>query len=174
MARCTSRSARSWTSPARATRSKRTISARGRIRVTARLVRVADGTQLWTSQFDDELRDILALQDSISERVTRELALQLSDAEKERLTKKFFDTIGPFIGVNKDIPAPDVNTGAREMAWALDRLRKQLGYWEHGIVTGKPLELGPEHGHLQEPALEILRQCAGHLALPGGPIPCHR
>ena len=62
----------------------------------------------------------------------------LSDAEKERLTKKFFDTIYPFIGVNKDIPAPDVNTGPREMAWGLDRMRKRAGFWEYGILTGKP------------------------------------
>lgn len=70
----------------------------------------------------------------------------LSNAEKERLTKKFFDTIYPFIGVNKDIPAPDVNTGPREMAWGLDRMRKRAGFWEHGILTGKPLALGGSPG----------------------------
>jgi glutamate dehydrogenase/leucine dehydrogenase len=70
----------------------------------------------------------------------------LSDAEKERLTKKFFDTLYPFIGVNKDIPAPDVNTGPREMAWGLDRIRKHAGFWEYGILTGKPLTLGGSPG----------------------------
>ena len=70
----------------------------------------------------------------------------LSEAEKERLTKKFFDTIHPFIGVYKDIPAPDVNTGGREMAWGLDRMRKSSGHWEYAILTGKPIELGGSLG----------------------------
>lgn len=70
----------------------------------------------------------------------------LSIQEKERLTKKFFETLHPFIGVNKDIPAPDVNTGAREMAWGLDRMRKTTGFWEYGILTGKPVELGGSLG----------------------------
>ena len=70
----------------------------------------------------------------------------LSEAEKERLTKQFFQTLHPFIGINKDIPAPDVNTGAREMAWGLDRMRKLTGFWEYGILTGKPIELGGSLG----------------------------
>ena len=70
----------------------------------------------------------------------------LSEAEKERLTKKFFETLHPFIGVNKDIPAPDVNTGPREMAWGLDRMRKSTGFWEYAILTGKPVELGGSPG----------------------------
>ena len=68
----------------------------------------------------------------------------LSDSEKERLTKKFFDTPHPFIGVNKDIPVPVVNTGAREMAWGLDRMRKSMRFWEYGILTGKPKRLGEQ------------------------------
>ncbi len=70
----------------------------------------------------------------------------LSPAEKERLTKKFFEMLYPFIGVNKDIPAPDVNTGPREMAWGLDRMRKHAGFWEYGILTGKPITLGGSPG----------------------------
>ena len=63
----------------------------------------------------------------------------LSEAEKERLTKKFFETIHPFIGVFKDIPAPDVNTGGREMAWGLDRMRKSTGHWEYAILQRRPV-----------------------------------
>ena len=70
----------------------------------------------------------------------------LSDAEKERLTKKFFDELYPFIGTNKDIPAPDVNTGSREMAWGLDRIRRSAGFWDYGILTGKPVNLGGSPG----------------------------
>lgn len=61
----------------------------GRIRVTARMVRVADGALLWSSQFDEKLTDIFAVQDSISERVTGALAVKLSPVEKERLAKSY-------------------------------------------------------------------------------------
>jgi glutamate dehydrogenase/leucine dehydrogenase len=66
----------------------------------------------------------------------------LSVGEKERLTKQYFQTLYHFIGPNRDIPAPDVNTGWREMAWGLDRMRKMSGKWEYPILTGKPLHLG--------------------------------
>jgi len=71
---------------------------------------------------------------------------RLAEREKERLTKKFFETLHPFLGINRDIPAPDVNTGPREMAWGLDRMRKSTGFWEYGILTGKPIELGGSLG----------------------------
>lgn len=70
----------------------------------------------------------------------------LSELEKERLTKQFFQSLHPFIGPTTDIPAPDVNTGAREMAWGLDRLRKLTGHWEYATVTGKPIDLGGSLG----------------------------
>jgi DNA-binding winged helix-turn-helix (wHTH) protein/TolB-like protein/Flp pilus assembly protein TadD len=60
-----------------------------RIRVTTRLVSVSDGKQLWAGQFDEEATDLFAVQDSISERVARELALELTAEEKERLVKRY-------------------------------------------------------------------------------------
>ncbi len=59
-----------------------------RIRVTARVVRVDDGALLWSSQFDEKLTDIFAVQDSISERVAGALAVKLAGEEKARLTKR--------------------------------------------------------------------------------------
>lgn len=88
----------------------------------------------------------------------------LSLAEKERLTKQFFQTLRPFIGVNTDIPAPDVNTGAREMAWGLDRMRKLAGYWEYGIVTGKPIELGGSLGRNSATGRGCIYVVAAYLA----------
>jgi len=58
-----------------------------KIRVTVRLVRVADGAPIWASQLDDKLTDIFAVQDSISERVAGVLALKLSGEEKTQLAK---------------------------------------------------------------------------------------
>ena len=59
-----------------------------RIRVTVRLLSVADGAAVWTGQFDEPFTDIFAVQDAISEQVTRALALRLSAGEKRRLAKR--------------------------------------------------------------------------------------
>lgn len=59
-----------------------------KIRVTVRLVRVADGAPIWTSQFDEKPADIFAVQDSISERVTAALAIKLTSGEQRGLTKR--------------------------------------------------------------------------------------
>jgi serine/threonine-protein kinase len=60
-----------------------------RIRVTARLLRVGDGEQLWAGQFDEKMTDIFAVQDSISEKVAAALALRLTGEERERLRKRY-------------------------------------------------------------------------------------
>ncbi len=62
-----------------------------KIRVTVRLVRVADGAPMWTNQFDENMKDIFRVQDSISERVAGSLALKLTGEEKERLAKSHTD-----------------------------------------------------------------------------------
>ena len=59
-----------------------------RVRVSARLVRVADERQLWAGQFDEAFTDIFALQTSISEQVTRSLALTLTPGERTRLVRR--------------------------------------------------------------------------------------
>ncbi len=70
----------------------------------------------------------------------------LSLAEKERLTKRFAMTLVDDIGPDKDIPAPDVNTGEREMAWIIDSWRMIHGRYDRGVVTGKPISLGGSQG----------------------------
>jgi serine/threonine-protein kinase len=59
-----------------------------KIRVTVRLVRIADGAQLWAAQFDERLTDIFRVQDAISERVAAALAVKLTGEEKQRLVKR--------------------------------------------------------------------------------------
>ena len=68
-----------------------------------------------------------------------------SKTELERISRKFFRAIDPIIGVNIDIPAPDVNTNAQIMSWFMDEYSQVHGYTP-GIVTGKPLELGGSEG----------------------------
>ena len=70
----------------------------------------------------------------------------LSLAEKERLTKKFAIMLSRDIGPDTDIPAPDVNTGAQEMAWMVDACRMTSGSFHRAMVTGKPLDLGGSVG----------------------------
>src|SRR5215813_325188 len=59
-----------------------------RVRVNARLVRVADGTALWAEQFDVKVGDIFSIQDAISQRLTSTLSLKLTGEEKELLSKR--------------------------------------------------------------------------------------
>ena len=68
-----------------------------------------------------------------------------SKTELERISRKFFRAIDPIIGVNIDIPAPDVNTNAQVMSWFMDEYSQTHGYTP-GLVTGKPLELGGSEG----------------------------
>ena len=70
---------------------------------------------------------------------------EYSKIELERISRKFFRAIDPIIGVNVDIPAPDVNTNAQVMSWFMDEYSQTHGYTP-GIVTGKPLELGGSEG----------------------------
>ena len=68
----------------------------------------------------------------------------MSQAEIERMTRKFVQKIHEFIGPDKDIPAPDVNTNAQMMAWIMDEYSKFHGF-SPAVVTGKPVSL---HGSL--------------------------
>ncbi|MCD6243800.1 MAG: Glu/Leu/Phe/Val dehydrogenase, partial [Candidatus Korarchaeota archaeon] len=71
---------------------------------------------------------------------------KLSLNELERLTRRYAYAIAPIIGINVDIPAPDVYTSPREMAWIMDTYSMLKGYPEPGIITGKPLEIGGSEG----------------------------
>jgi glutamate dehydrogenase/leucine dehydrogenase len=70
----------------------------------------------------------------------------LKNGEKERATRAFARRLLPYIGPEFDIPAPDVNTGAREMAWIADEYGHHVGHPEPAVITGKPIELGGSLG----------------------------
>ena len=69
----------------------------------------------------------------------------MSMGEKQRLTRRFTSAISYVLGVNRDVPAPDVNTDAQTMAWMMDAYSGRYGYTP-AIVTGKPVELGGSYG----------------------------
>jgi glutamate dehydrogenase (NAD(P)+) len=69
----------------------------------------------------------------------------LSEQERERLTRRFTSMISYVLGVNRDVPAPDMGTDAQTMAWMMDAYSARYGYTP-AIVTGKPVELGGSYG----------------------------
>ncbi|MEK9951346.1 MAG: Glu/Leu/Phe/Val dehydrogenase [Curvibacter sp.] len=71
---------------------------------------------------------------------------QLSMSELERITRRYTSEIGIIIGPERDIPAPDVNTNERIMAWMMDTYSMNVGATSTGVVTGKPLSLGGSLG----------------------------
>ena len=71
---------------------------------------------------------------------------EMSQQELERLSRGFIKEIAPHIGVDKDIPAPDVYTNPQVMAWMLDEYENITGRKEPGMITGKPIELGGSLG----------------------------
>jgi glutamate dehydrogenase (NAD(P)+) len=71
---------------------------------------------------------------------------KLSVGELERLTKAYTTALVDIFGVNKDIPAPDMGTGKREMAWFLSTYSALVGEHTPGVVTGKPITLGGSRG----------------------------
>lgn len=75
--------------------------------------------------------------------------LLLSDGELERLTRRYVSEIFDVIGPTVDIPAPDVGTSPRVMAWVMDTFSMKKGYVEPGVVTGKPLALGGSTGRVE-------------------------
>jgi glutamate dehydrogenase (NAD(P)+) len=70
----------------------------------------------------------------------------LSRGELERITRRYTSEIGIIIGPTRDIPAPDVNTNERIMAWMMDTYSMNEGSTATGVVTGKPIALGGSLG----------------------------
>ncbi|RZI39877.1 Glu/Leu/Phe/Val dehydrogenase [Herbaspirillum sp. HC18] len=70
----------------------------------------------------------------------------LSTGELQRMTRRYTSEINIIIGPNKDIPAPDVNTNDKIMAWMMDTYSMNQGSTATGVVTGKPISLGGSLG----------------------------
>ncbi|GAA0743103.1 Glu/Leu/Phe/Val dehydrogenase [Clostridium oceanicum] len=70
----------------------------------------------------------------------------LSEGELERLSRGYIDAIYKLIGEKVDVPAPDVNTNGKIMAWMVDEYNKLMGRSSIGVITGKPLEFGGSLG----------------------------
>lgn len=81
---------------------------------------------------------------------------KLSRTEKQNITRRFTSELGPFIGPNKDIPAPDVGTDPQTMAWMMDTYSQEQGFAQPGVVTGKPVEIGGSLGRAGATGLGVV------------------
>ncbi|MGQ0600366.1 MAG: Glu/Leu/Phe/Val family dehydrogenase [Anaerolineales bacterium] len=70
----------------------------------------------------------------------------MSPGELERLSRAYIRQVGRILGLEKDVPAPDVYTTPQIMAWMADEYSFLKGYNEFGVITGKPLALGGSAG----------------------------
>ena len=74
---------------------------------------------------------------------------QMSSGEIERLTRAYTTKMEDVFGPDKDIPAPDMGTGPREMAWLMDQYSRGKGMTVNAVVTGKPLIFGGSLGRVE-------------------------
>ena len=73
---------------------------------------------------------------------------EMSAGEIERLTRVYTTAMSNVFGPDRDIPAPDIGTGQREMAWMMDQYSRQQGITVNSVVTGKPIILGGSLGRV--------------------------
>ena len=93
----------------------------------------------------------------------------LSMGELERVTRRYTSEIGIIIGPSKDIPAPDVNTNEKIMAWMMDTYSMNQGTTSTGVVTGKPVDLGGSLGRREATGRGVFTvgvQAAQRIGLP--------
>src|SRR5437762_10232834 len=71
---------------------------------------------------------------------------QMSMGELERMTRRYASELLDFIGPEKDVPAPDMNTNEQTMAWIMDTYSMHARHTVNSVVTGKPIDLGGSRG----------------------------
>ncbi|MGA2219278.1 MAG: Glu/Leu/Phe/Val dehydrogenase [Terracidiphilus sp.] len=84
---------------------------------------------------------------------------KMSQGELERMTRRYTSEIIDFIGPEKDVPAPDVNTNEQTMAWIMDTYSMHMGHTVTSVVTGKPLNIGGSRGRVEATGRGVLVVC---------------
>ena len=90
----------------------------------------------------------------------------LSDRELERVTRRYTAGLVQTLGPESDVPAPDVNTGERHMAWIMDTYSMHAGRTTNAVVTGKPIDLGGSFGRREATGrgcVVVIRRALEHL-----------
>jgi glutamate dehydrogenase (NAD(P)+) len=91
---------------------------------------------------------------------------EYSESELERITRAYATELRPIVGEDKDIPAPDVNTGQREMNWFKDTYETLENTTAPGVVTGKAIESGGSEGRVEATGRSVMltaREALSHL-----------
>jgi len=94
---------------------------------------------------------------------------KMSIGELERLTRRYTSGIMQLLGPDTDVPAPDVNTNERVMAWVMDTYSMRVGRTENAVVTGKPIEMGGSYGRREATGrgcMLVTREAMEHLGMP--------
>ena len=81
---------------------------------------------------------------------------EYSESELERVTRAFATELRPLIGENRDIPAPDVNTGQREMNWIKDTYETLENTTAPGVITGKAIDSGGSAGRVEATGRSVM------------------
>jgi glutamate dehydrogenase (NAD(P)+) len=81
---------------------------------------------------------------------------QLSPGELQRMTRRYASELLPFIGPERDIPAPDLGTNEQVMAWIMDTYSTREGFSVPGVVTGKPIAIGGSAGRTMATARGVM------------------
>jgi len=84
---------------------------------------------------------------------------KMSMGELERMTRRYTAELFEFIGPEKDVPAPDVNTNEQVMAWMMDTYSMHMRQTVTAVVTGKPLNIGGSRGRREATGRGILIVC---------------
>jgi glutamate dehydrogenase (NAD(P)+) len=95
---------------------------------------------------------------------------KLTDRELENLTRRYATEISILIGLEGDIPAPDMGTDDRIMAWIMDTISMHRGYSVPGVVTGKPISVGGTAGRMEATGrglLYIVQEATAYRGLSG-------
>ncbi len=94
--------------------------------------------------------------------------LAMSVGELERVTRRYTKGIISLLGPDTDVPAPDVNTNERVMAWVMDTYSMHVGRTENAVVTGKPVEMGGSLGRKEATGrgcMLVTREALEHLGM---------
>jgi glutamate dehydrogenase (NAD(P)+) len=84
---------------------------------------------------------------------------QMSPGEVERLTRRYTAELLDFIGPERDVPAPDMNTNEQTMAWIMDTYSMHARHTVTAVVTGKPIEIGGSRGRREATGRGLLFVC---------------
>ncbi|GMV08395.1 MAG TPA: Glu/Leu/Phe/Val dehydrogenase [Gemmatimonadaceae bacterium] len=94
--------------------------------------------------------------------------LKMSAGELERLTRRYTSGIMSVLGPDSDVPAPDVNTNERVMAWIMDTYSMQMRHTVTAVVTGKPVEMGGSLGRREATGrgcMLVVKEALAHLGM---------